>query len=88
MRFAALGGFEPSQARPQQAPLVGAALVVVVPSVAAWAALGHQQAPIIGAALMVLRVVALAGFEPYQARPQQTPLVGVALVVVETSVAV
>ena len=35
MRFAALGGFEPSQARPQQAPLVGAALETVLPSVAA-----------------------------------------------------
>ena len=54
MRFAALGGFELSQARPQQAPLVGAALVVVVPSVAAWAALVHQQAPFVGAALVAL----------------------------------
>ena len=35
MRFAALGGLEPSQARPQQAPLVGAALEMVLPSVAA-----------------------------------------------------
>ena len=35
MRFAALGGFESSQARPQQAPLVGAALEMVLPSVAA-----------------------------------------------------
>ena len=35
MRFAALGGLEPSQARPQQAPLVGATLEKVVPSVAA-----------------------------------------------------
>ena len=54
LRFAALGGFEPSQARPQQAPLVGAALVMVLPSVAAWAALEHQQAPIVGAALVVV----------------------------------
>ena len=35
MRFAALGGLEPSQARPRQAPLVGAALETVLPSVAA-----------------------------------------------------
>ena len=76
MRFAALGGFEPSQARPQQAPLVGAALVVVVPSVAAWAALVHQQAPFVGAAL-----VALAGGGHQQA------LWGAALVVTMTSVA-
>ena len=34
VRSAALGGFAPSQARPQQAPLVGAALVVVETSVA------------------------------------------------------
>ena len=34
-RFAALGGLEPSQARPQQAPLVGAALETVLPYVAA-----------------------------------------------------
>ena len=33
-RFAALGGLVPSQARPQQAPFVGAALVTVLPSVA------------------------------------------------------
>ena len=30
LRIAALGGFEPSQARPQQAPLDGAALVALV----------------------------------------------------------
>ena len=35
MRFMALGGFGSSQARPQQAPLVGAALETVLPSVAA-----------------------------------------------------
>ena len=52
---------------------------MVLPSVAAWAALKHQQAPIVGAALMALRVTALAGFGPYQARPQQAPLVGAAL---------
>ena len=79
LRFAALGGFEPSQARPQQAPLVGAALVMVLPSVAAWAALEHQVthrwvAPV------ALRYVALGGFGPSQARPQQAPLVGAALV--------
>ena len=51
LRFAALGGFEPSQARLQQAPLVGAVLLVVLPSVAAWAAMDHQQAPVVGAAL-------------------------------------
>ena len=75
----ALGGFKPSQARPQQAPLVGAALVVVLPSVAAWAALEHQVthrwvAPV------ALRYAALGGFGPSQARPQQAPLVGAALV--------
>ena len=30
LRIVALGGFEPSQARPQQAPLDGAALVALV----------------------------------------------------------
>ena len=65
MRFVALGGFESSQARPQQAPLVGAALETVLPSVAAPVA---------------LRYTALGGFGPSQARPQQTPLVGAALV--------
>ena len=35
-----------------------------------------------------MRSAALGGFAPSQARPQQTPLVGVALVDVETSVAV
>ena len=79
MRFAALGGLEPSQARPRQAPLVGAALKTVLPSVAARAALGHLQAPFVGAALVALRYAALAGLGAYQARPQQTPLVGVAL---------
>ena len=61
LRYVALGGFGPSQARPQQAPLVGAALmalaggghqqalwgaalVVTMTSVAAWAALNIQQA--------------------------------------------
>ena len=65
LRVAALRGFGPSQARPQHAPLVGAAFVVVLPSVAAPVA---------------LRYAALAGFGAYQARPQQTPLVGAALV--------
>ena len=76
---AALRGFGPSQARPQHAPLVGAALETVLPSVAA-RALGHLQAPFVGAALVALRYAALAGLGAYQARPQQTPLVGVALV--------
>ena len=49
----------------QQAPIVGAALVVVLPSVAAPVA---------------LRYAALGGFGPSQARPQQAPLVGAALV--------
>ena len=44
LRIAALGGFRPSQARPQQAPLVGAALVALAGG-------GHQQA-LCGAALM------------------------------------
>ena len=54
--------------------------MVVLPSVAAWAALDHQQAPIVGAALVALRVAALRGFGPSQARPQQAPLDGAALV--------
>ena len=37
LRIVALGGFEPSQARPQQAPLDGAALVALVGG-------SHQQA--------------------------------------------
>ena len=41
--------------------------------------MGHQQAPFVGAALVALRYAALAGFGPYQARPQQAPLVGAAL---------
>ena len=53
LRISALGGFEPSQARPQQAPLDGAALVVVLASVAAWAALDPQLTPD-GAALVSL----------------------------------
>ena len=55
-------------------------LVVVLPSVAAWAALDHQQAPIVGAALVALRVAALRGFGPSQARPQQAPVDGASLV--------
>ena len=83
----ALGGLEPSQARPQQAPLVGAALVMVLPSVAAWAALEHQVThrwvtPV------ALRYAALGGFGPSQARPQQAPLDGAAFVAqVEASAA-
>ena len=53
LRYAALGGFGPSQARPQQAPLDGAALVVVMAAVAAWAALDPQLTPD-GAALVAL----------------------------------
>ena len=53
LRIAALGGFEPSQARPQQAPLDGAALMVVMASVAAWAAL-DPQLTLDGAALVAL----------------------------------
>ena len=54
-------------------------------SVAVWTALGHQQAPFDGAALVALRYVALAGFGPYQARPQHAPLVGAALVALARS---
>ena len=86
LRIAALGGFGPSQARPQQAPLVGAALVVMLASVAAWAALDHQLTPD-GVVLMDLRITALGGFEPSQARPQQAPFEGAALVVMLASVA-
>ena len=53
LRIAALGGFGPSQARPQQAPFVGAALMVMLASVAAWAALDSQLTPD-GAALVAL----------------------------------
>ena len=53
LRIMALGGFEPSQARPQQAPFDGAALVVAIASVAALAALDLQQAS--GEAVLVGR---------------------------------
>ena len=53
--------------------------MVVVASVAAWAALGHQLTPD-GVALVALRIAALGGFEPSQARPQQAPVDGAALV--------
>ena len=53
LRITALGGFGPSQARPQQAPLDGAALMVVMASVAAWAALDPQLTPD-GATLVAL----------------------------------
>ena len=76
MRSTALGGFAPTQTGPQETPLVGATLVDVETSVAVWTALGHQQAPFVGAALMAFRYAALAGFRPYQVRPQQPPLVG------------
>ena len=79
LRIAVLGGFRPSQARPQQAPLDGAALVVAMASVAELAALDHQQAPIVGAALVALRVAALRGFGPSQARPLQAPVDGTCL---------
>ena len=82
MRFAALGGFKPSQARPQQAPLVGAALMALAGG-------GHQQA-LWGAALVAvtrLRIAALGGFGPSQARPQQAPFEGAALVVAMASAA-
>ena len=80
LRFAALGGFGPSQARPQQAPFDGAALVALVEtSVAALAALDHQLTPD-GVALVAMRYVAPGGFGPSQARPQQAPVDGAALV--------
>ena len=79
LRVAALRGFGPSQARPQQTPLVGVVLVVVLPSVAAWAALEHQVTHH-RVALVAVRYAALGGFGPSQARPQQAPLVGAALV--------
>ena len=71
LRIAALGGFGPSQAIPQQAPIVGAALEHQVT---------HCWVP-----LMALRYAALAVLGPYQARPQQTPLVGAALVALARS---
>ena len=86
LRIAALGGFGPSQARPQQAPLDGAALVVVLASVAAWAALDPQLTPD-GVALVALRIAALGGFGPSQARPQHALLDRATLVVVVASVA-
>ena len=48
LRVMALGGFGPSQARPQQTPLDGSALLVILASVAAWAAMDHQRARIVG----------------------------------------
>ena len=54
LRIAALGGFGPSQARPQQAPFVGAALVALAGG-------SHQQA-LCGAALVTS--------EHHQARSQ------------------
>ena len=60
----------------------GAALVRLMASVAALlAALDFQEAQ------MPLRIVALGGFEPSQARPQQAPLEGAALVEILASVA-
>ena len=53
---------------------------MTVASVAAsLAALGLQQTPD-GVALVALRIAALGGFGPSQARPQQAPLDGAALV--------
>ena len=66
LRYAALTGFGPHQARPQQAPFVGAAL--------------EHQVTRCWVPLVALRYAALAGFGLYQAGPQQTPLVGAALV--------
>ena len=86
LMIAALGGFGPSQARPQQAPIDGAALLVQLASVAAWAALDHQLTPD-GVTLVALRIAALGGFGPSQARPQQAPFVGAALAVAMASVA-
>ena len=79
LRIAALGGFGPSQARPQQAPIGGAALLVQLASFTAGAALDHQLTPD-GVALVALRYAALGGFGPSQARPQQAPVDGAALV--------
>ena len=59
-------------------------LVMVLPSVAAWAALEHQVTHR-WVPLVALRYAALAGFGPYQARPQQTPLVGAALMALARS---
>ena len=53
--------------------------MVVMPSVAAWAALEHQVTHH-RVALVALRYAALGGFGPSRARPQQAPLVGAALV--------
>ena len=52
---------------------------MVLPSFAAWAALEHQVTHH-RVALVALRYAALGGFGPSQARPQQAPLVGAALV--------
>ena len=61
---------------------------VPIHDAASWAALGPQLTPFGGVALVALRIAALGGFGPSQARPQQAPLDGAALVaLVETSVA-
>ena len=54
LRIAALGGFGPSQARPQQAPLDGATLVVVMASGAAPLAAWEPPLTPDGAALVAL----------------------------------
>ena len=52
---------------------------VPIHDAASWAALGPQQTHR-WVTLMALRIAALGGFEPSQARPQQAPLDGAALV--------
>ena len=79
LRITALGGFGPSQARPQQAPFEGAALVEMLASVAAWAALEHQVTHR-WVALVALRIAALGGFGPSQPSPEKAPVDGAALV--------
>ena len=62
LRIEALGGFGPSQARPQQAPLDRAALMVVMASVAALAALDYQLT--LGGAAPLEVVASLAAQDP------------------------
>ena len=52
---------------------------VPIQDAASWTALGPQQTHC-WVALVALRIAALGGFEPSQARPLQAPLAGAALV--------
>ena len=81
LRIAALGGFGPSQARPQQALLDGAALVALVEaSVAAWAALDLQLTPAGVAHVALQWVWPKLWLDPQQTLGEVAPLAMVASV--------